>query len=220
MIVDFDPKVAGVAAGIAFVLSFLIGLLSGSALGMIFVRALVFALVFFVLGAVVSVVFGKMLSNARPGEGAGAGAAPEESGGNVDFSVDGDDVFPPYAEIERESRAESVDEPFESRDYAPARNSRSAGLAQNNGFQYSSGEADAGGDVEPGGFIPGLPGIDAVSPRLGREPPASRSAALGTVEMSVGGKPKRDVQLSDFGRDADGKKIAGAIQTMLKKDEG
>jgi hypothetical protein len=215
--VEFDLKIAGAAAVTAFVLSFLIGLISGTTLGMIFIRALVFGIIFFVLGALISVFYQKTLSGDASGKNP-ASVAPE-SGGNIDISV-GDGDFP------EETDDFANDSPENGPDDA-----ESLGLEQNNDSLYNSdGEgiddtasqvanADGSIDTDMGGFISGMPGIDS-PPVKEQEALDSPPDRLGTVEMSLEGKPRRDIQMSDFGRDADGKKIAGAIQIMLKKDEG
>jgi cytoskeletal protein RodZ len=215
--VDFDFKIAGATAGIAFILSFLIGLISGSTIGMIFIRALVFGIVFFVLGALISVLYQKALSDAQSGEN--PPLSVPESGVHVDLSVGEEEESADDGAISDESQKNTV------------LKTQSEGLEQNNEIAYNpkgqdfapavpaEARADGGIDMDMGDFIPGMPGME----RAGAEAPAAsvaRPELLGTVEMSVGDKPQRDVQLSDFGKDADGKKIAGAIQTMLNKDEG
>ena len=121
----------------------------------------------------------------------------------------------------------------------------SGGLAQNTDYSYNKvgsvvnpvgsesappkvanplkdAEAGApdGGITDFNGFIPGMPGVESVFPKGTEGSPRGESGGgegkitVGTVEMSVE-KPKQEV---DLGKYKDGKKMAGAIQTMLKKD--
>ncbi|MDR2490924.1 MAG: hypothetical protein LBD20_05925 [Spirochaetaceae bacterium] len=114
------------------------------------------------------------------------------------------------------------------------------GLAQNGDYSYNK----TGSIINPAGsesappqvaktdeingvgtdfnnFIPGMPGVNSVFPQSTGDNSEDESGGgegkitVGTVEMSVE-KPKQEV---DLGKYKDGKKMAGAIQTMLKKDK-
>jgi hypothetical protein len=222
--VEFNPKIAAVVSAIAFILSFLIGLISPALIGTVVIRALVFGVVFFVAGAVFSVVFAKFLlpqegkrgspeSDSLNGEG-----ERQAVGANVDLSVGDDD-----------SEGDGVRASGDGVD--------SEGLEQNNEVRYNTrqgeGLADSGfnGDEEGGGgddildepvFIPGIPGIDG--PEAAEEERESLTSlpeiGTGTVEMSVRKGRGKEIRLDDLGKNVDGKKVAGAIQTLLRKDEG
>lgn len=87
-------------------------------------------------------------------------------------------------------------------------------LPQKNAGAFSEG----GYDMNMSAFIAGIPGVEDDGSPQGEAMSSSSGTMMneGTVDMSVerrAGKP-------DFGFDVDGKKMAGAIQTLLKKDLG
>jgi hypothetical protein len=96
------------------------------------------------------------------------------------------------------------------------------GLEQNNKFSYNP----VGGDKESSDlstFIPGFLGstdFGQDESSLSSAPQARTPHVSKTVEVSVAKKPSRSIELSDLGQDVDGKRVASAIQTLLKKDEG
>jgi hypothetical protein len=140
------------------------------------------------------------------------------------------------AGVEFASPAVSPDEAFDS---APG-GASSGGLEQNTDSSYNKfgsvvtpasedspspqkrGAAGAAGAfTDFSNFVPGMPGLEGVySADSGNKTSGSDSSGgqnrlmAGTVEMSIE-KPKKEI---DFGNH-DGKKMAGAIQTMLKRDD-
>jgi hypothetical protein len=240
--VEFNPKIAAVVSAIAFILSFLIGLIGPALIGTVVIRAFAFAVVFFVAGAVFSVVFAKFLlpeeemrdssgSDSLNGEREGERQA---AGANVNLSVGDDDVFQADApeSDENGARLSGGEEGEGAEDSegegAPALEDGidSEGLEQNNEVRYNSrqgeGLADGGDDIpdEPV-FIPGIPGIDGPAAAEERGSLASLpEIGTGTVEMTVRKSRGKEIRLEDLGKNVDGKKVAGAIQTLLRKDEG
>jgi hypothetical protein len=89
----------------------------------------------------------------------------------------------------------------------------------------ASPEKKARSFTESKEFVPGMPALDSFNGKTsdsGDMEDASffaksggeKKATVGTVEMSVGNRPKKEDGFKRF----DGKKMAGAIQTILKKE--
>jgi hypothetical protein len=229
--VEFDPKVAAISALVAFVFSFILGLICGVGFGTVIMRAFMFAFAFFLLGAIFNVVFDKFLANKDDFDSDDMDEKVGRKGANVDLSVGDDVIFSSPVDLDDGEGGAFGNDASAGSDgereafYGDA----NAGLEQNgdiayNGEQGSSFVADSrnaaqGGakrdnaDMDLSTFIPGMPvsgGMDG----------ANDAMSTGTVEMSVAKRPSKDIKLSDLGKNVDGEKVANAIHTLLKKDEG
>ncbi|GHU39987.1 hypothetical protein FACS1894190_06280 [Spirochaetia bacterium] len=220
----YNIKVTAIAAGGAFLLSILLGLIGHSGFLMAFLKALIFGGAFFGLILGICFLYNKFLipqEDTKKTEGASVGS-------NLDLTV-GDDLpeddFGDYFSTDQnESQSDDPDEPEELEELE----AEDSPLDQNIKEDYNRGSVDVAspnaapsneGMMDMGAFIPGIPGIGNDSddePDIPRAIP-ERRINDGTVEMSMGKRPEKTI---DFGPDADGKKMAGAIQTLLKKDEG
>ena len=179
---------------------------------------------------------------------AGVGPAFIVTGGDIPDDGELDDISTLFDSSDKPSAAPTTSGskkyPQAGTDKAPSALEEtlldSGGLAQNTDYSYNkvgsfvnsvgsesappkvvkTGESNGVG-TDFNEFIPGMPGVKSVFPQgteANLEDESSEEAGkitVGTVEMSVE-KPKQEV---DLGKYKDGKKMAGAIQTMLKKDK-
>ncbi|GMO41358.1 MAG: hypothetical protein Ta2B_21180 [Termitinemataceae bacterium] len=157
------------------------------------------------------------------------------SGENVNGSGDVEELEPvdDDAELETLDSAEASDveelQPLDAADDGSLEELESEPLDQKAKYEYhNNGDIvsanNARDDFDIGAFVPGLAGLDEIS-KTSKQQPSSQSSGggltkteydmdSGTVEMTMekrGGK--------ELGFDVDGKKAAGAIQTLLSKDE-
>jgi hypothetical protein len=233
--------VAAIVAGGATLLSLVLGLLRHVPFLVALVRALLFGGIFFGIIAAIYFLFNKFLATpgnpekVTPDGEAAASGADDQLGQNFDYSVgdgdEGDIEVQPLEDGEGEGVLPLDPDDQGEEEGGPAETEESfEGLEQNVDSGYTGDEGsllphestgdEAGIDMNMGAFIPGMPGVsDDDDGPSGSEsvfsPRASRGGA-GTVDMSVEKKADRAAK---FGKDFDGKKMAGAIQTLLKKDE-
>jgi hypothetical protein len=223
---ELNPKAAGIAAGGAFLVSLVLGAINASSFSLVFLRALGFGALFFFLGLAASFLFEQVLglslfdgpvaqgesdfdrSETARGLGAGEGGAL--------------DAFPSLA---GEGGAAG-----EAEEKTPSFEPVLGGVEHFDNTGYTKGEEgvaaagaprDSGGggfSLDIGGFVPGMPGVGGDG--AAGEGSAAGEYEMGTVELSVKRKPGDKIELSDLGDNVDGKKVAQAIQTMLRKDEG
>ncbi|MDR2481618.1 MAG: tripartite tricarboxylate transporter TctB family protein [Spirochaetaceae bacterium] len=223
---EFNPVIAGIAAGVAFVLSFLLGLISGAPVSAVLLRALFFSAIFFVLTALSFVLFEKFLNIKKmPEFFSDKGSEDEEAqtGQRVDM----------YDEYEDADSSNADSEDGQNNDSESLTKDIYGGVEQNDDLQYTSGEDtdisfEASEDTEFAGnenasldkddFVPGLPGVNDGSSVEYEDAPVENTG-VETVEMSVG-RTDSKIELSDLGDNVDGHKVAQAIQTLLRKDEG
>jgi hypothetical protein len=233
---------AGTVAGGAFLVSFIIGVFGGGPLLGVFLRALVFSGCFFGLVAGIYFLYNKFLLPVETDEE----EEPETAGQvgqNIDYFLGDDDDWLGSLDNAGEDNSKTIEGYTEENGVAaietnaftgelnPAVSEESAGvLAQSSDNGYSErGDSllprkkagvfsDDNYSMDMSAFVSGMPGIeDDGAPR--REAATSSPGSMmneGTVDMSVerrSGKP-------DLGFDVDGKKMAGAIQSLLKKDLG
>jgi hypothetical protein len=233
-------RVAFIISGGVFFVSFVTGLLGGAVFLTALLRALVFAVVFFGIVAGIYCLYNKFL---LPDESSGGG--PPALGRNVDYTVDdgydwlstqegADENLTPASgtdsvtgQPEGEESGDAA-EPFglpadedrraleQSRDNiytdnkAPVPEKPSAGSAGSDGYAF---------DIDMSGFMPDAPMFN-VGRDGGKAVPSGApewQAEAGVVDMSVARRPDAK---ADLYSGIDGKKMAGAIKTLLKKDEG
>jgi hypothetical protein len=197
--VEFNPKAAAVAAGIAFVVSFILGFFSGAGISFVIMRALLFAAMFFVFAALINIVFNKFL--------AGHGGTTEIAG-DIDS---GDAQIFEGAVVEESDGFNGAGLPEKNYD-----DNAQHPLEQNNDTGYTEKE-NTGFSLNASDFVPGIPGVDESA--SASESSSSVQIEEGTVDMSVSKSPGKNIEMSDLGKDVDGKKVARAIQTLLKKDD-
>jgi hypothetical protein len=225
--------VAGITAGGAFLLSFIFSLLGSAIFQTALTRALIFAGLFFGLVAGIYFLYDKFL---QPKEG--GGKDENQTGQNVDYSVgDGidwtngnttDNGVPGNVSNLNGADVSPIEELEELGDDGHSGATHdSGGLEQIDNNKYSnervlteSEKADAssqkGYSVDMSAFTP--EDVPKSGKPAGPERRDTPGGALreGTVDMSV----ERRSGKTELGFEVDGKKIAGAIQTLLKKDEG
>jgi hypothetical protein len=236
----FNLRVAFIVSGSVFLVSLVTGLLGGALFVTALLRAFVFAAVFFGIVAGIYCLYNKFL---LPDDSSG-GSAPAV-GRNVDYTVDdsddwfntavdtGDvpeDVHGTDGGLEQPDGAEAVGGRTEETPVPPAENDGGA-LEQSDDKIYTDSKtlasekppaASAGYafDIDMSDFTPDAPMFSGGDE--GKAVPLNAAewragTGAGTVDMSVARRP---VDKTDLYSDADGKKMAGAIKTLLKKDEG
>lgn len=233
-----DPKMAGICAAAAFLLSCILGLASHATLVIIIVRALIFAIVFFGLVSGIQYLYNRFLADA-------GSAAPFDAdfGHTVDVSVGDDEAPPPpfngaspltggsgSEEDPNDANLEELTEDTE--EVGDIDDIDNFDMPDDGIEELEEIDDDAGGvldqntkgvydkrgnglSVNIGDFVPSLLGNNEEDPPLEKPKPTEFSMNVGTVEMSMAQKSGNN---TDFGN-IDGRKAAGAIQTILKKDE-
>jgi hypothetical protein len=236
------------AAG-AFVLSFIIGLFSAASIIVAVIRAVVFAAVFFGIGCGAIKIFTAMLTFQeavpRP-DGDGEEHISRRSGGNfgAEFSMSDDALglyedgtaandVPKSNETKDEIKIDDISMLFDAGtdvqsdgglEQSTAPDYTEAGSVVNPALMNGASEVSSSvetnenlSDFTPAAedaardFVPGFPVAHADMSGAGVP-----NFTAGTVEMSLASpKPKSDIDFSGH----DGKKMAGAIQTILKKDK-
>ncbi|MDR2795966.1 MAG: hypothetical protein LBB47_04560 [Spirochaetaceae bacterium] len=242
----FKPILAGIVAGGAFCVSFILGLFGRTPILVTFLRALAFSGCFFGIVAGIYFLYNKFLLPVEPDDKEPEDS--DLSGHNIDYTLGDDNEWLDSLDYDgnasentseiSESDAEGSDVPngtepgvlnvFENKPETAVSERSPEVLAQNNDSGYSIGgdsllpreKAGAffgdGYDMNMSAFIPGIPGIEGGDYSQGAAAQTSSDSGMneGTVDMSV----ERDARKLDLGFDVDGKKMAGAIQTLLKKD--
>jgi hypothetical protein len=219
-----------IVSGGVFLVSLITGLLGGVLFFTALLRALVFAVVFFGIVAGIYSLYNKFL---LPGEPAGGG--PSALGRNVDYTVDdSDDWFDTWEGAGESLAPEDTPDagiPLEQTDGTDA---GGGALEQNGNKAYTDSEAPAlekppadsaasagyALDIDMSDFTPDAPmfsGADEGKAVLSGAAEWRAETGRGMVDMSVA--RKSDAK-ADLYSDADGKKMADAIKTLLKKDEG
>jgi hypothetical protein len=236
--------VSFIISGGIFLVSLIVGLLGGALFFAALLRALIFAGIFFGLTAGIYYMWNKFM---QPGETADTGSGPA-IGRNIDYTVDDDALFgirtdenlPPGnasagaedgasggldALLTADMGGDKVAEPGADREV----------LEQNGDNVYIDNSvpvaetpaaakvaADYAFDIDMSGFTPAMPALGGgweadkkVSPSEAEE--SQMGPGAGIVDMSV--TRKSGIKL-DMYTNADGKEMAGAIRTLLKKDEG
>jgi hypothetical protein len=224
--------VAGITAGGAFLLSFVFSLLGSADVQTALMRALIFAGLFFGLVAGIYFLYDKFLQPVEDDS-----MDENQTGQNIDYSV-GDSIDWSSGKNDNgipddisslnsagESSIEGLEE-FGNDEHSGATYD-SGGLEQVDNNKYSNDrvlmgaeKADAssprGYSVDMSAFTPGdVPKSGGPAGPERRYTPGG-APREGTVDMSV----ERRSGKTELGFEVDGKKIAGAIQTLLKKDEG
>jgi hypothetical protein len=241
---------AGIVAGGAFLVSFVLGLFGRTPLVTVFLRALAFSGCFFGIIAGIYFLYNKFLLPSEPdneepeytgraGNNVDYTLGDDESWLNgLDDGVNGmpegpSEVSEGGEELIRDVRVSTEADRsngFAGEPKSPFSGETTEVLAQSDDNGYSvdgdsllprknTGDfSEDGYDMNMSAFLPGIPGIeDDIHHRgtMALNLP-DQAADERTVDMSVErrhGKP-------DLGFDVDGKKMAGAIQTLLKKDLG
>jgi hypothetical protein len=239
----FNPILAGIISGGAFLVSFIMGLFGRTPILTVFLRALVFSGCFFGLVAGIYFLYNKFLLPSETDEEE-TEATAGQSGQNIDYVLGDDDdwlnrldniengdapeVLSEIAggDTEEVQDAQSEAEPFVEDAFAVGETT--GVLAQSNDKGYSvDGDSllsqkkagafsEDGYDMNMSVFIPGTPSTEDGGYPQGKAVSSSPNPLMseGTVDMSV----ERRAGKRDLGFDVDGKKMAGAIQSLLKKD--
>ena len=241
----FNPVLAGIIAGGAFLISFVLGLFGKTALLTVLLRATAFSGCFFGIVAGIYFLYNKFLQPEETDETGAESTGP--IGQNIDYSVD-DDGWLKGLDAVGDGVPENIskiigDDPEEAdgvqsgagpvgEDSFVSKGTPEV-LAQSDDTGYSVNEdsllsrkgdggfSKDGYDMNMSAFTAGIPGIDEDSypqrsAATSSPNPAIPVAKEGTVDMSV----ERRAGKADLGFDADEKKMAGAIQSLLKKDLG
>jgi hypothetical protein len=221
---------AGIVAGGAFLVSFTFGIFGRTPVYMALTRALIFSGVFFGIVAGIYFIFNKFL---QPME-----LPPDKTnyddgqlGQNIDFSLGDEDgltdadAAPPDTASLEELQSVDMEEGSEG---IPVVDSSAGVLEQISNNVYSKSGSSSlpqaaadsavdGYNMDMGAFVPGIPGIDGNGAQKMSDYADSPDlmGAGGVVEMSVERNSEKDPRLT-----GDAKKMAGAIQTLLKKDDG
>lgn len=214
----------------AFLISFILGVINGTKIGFASLRALFFAALFFVLSAFFFIIYKKFLDKEEEEEFGDFSDGLMPATDEVDGAINDNKTAGVYSAGEEFSAGLNTDNAAGSEaQYADSgvQNPKTevqtnAGdfllnpLEQNAGLEYNKAglvsSAAENIDFNAADFAPGLPGLKAA-------PEQEEVVSLGNVELSVGKKPEKNIDLSDLGPNVDGKKVAQAIQTMLKKDD-
>lgn len=209
---NFKPMPACGAAAAAALLSALIGIVGRVPAGILFFRAFLFAVIFFIFSAAASVVFAKLVSGAESVPDASPKDAKDEDDNAWLTSAEardgkGTDEYPPQGEVAAEASLQDMQVPSD-----PLEQNNTSGYTE--GAEGANPSDSAGFSPDFGDFVPGLPGVADEA-----EETSSEDIERDTVEISVGAQSGKKIALSDLGADVDGKKVAKAIQTLLKKDE-
>ncbi|GHV83874.1 hypothetical protein AGMMS50212_12140 [Spirochaetia bacterium] len=221
----FNPMVSAVIAACVFAFSFTLGLVSRSGFFISFFRALFFGALFFGIIVGIYYVFNKFLNTSTEKE-AEEGAfedededenAEPEMGGQIDVSIGDED---------QEDGLEGDSKSGTENSFIPGKHIKPpileelvphpSPLDQNNGNVYTGVEKESDSGSEDMDMNVFLGGNDDGENEVKETPKSKRNESDGVVNMSVGHKPSKTV---DLGPNVDGKKMAGAIQTMLRKDE-
>jgi hypothetical protein len=245
MIELINLRAAFIISGGVFLVSLITGLFGGAAFVTALLRALIFAGVFFGITAGIYYLWNKFL---QPGETADLGGNVPAPGGNVDYTVDddwlgmpesADENIPPEnvsAEADGGGSDGGLEPPFmedsggSERLHEPPEDADGEVLEQNGDNVYidsrvpvaGKAAADYAFDMNMSDFMPAVPAVgggweaDIAVPLSKAERPQTAPDA-GMVDISVARGSGNEL---DAYTDADGKKMAGAIRNLLKKDEG
>jgi hypothetical protein len=243
----YNYRAAFIISGGVCLVSLIIGLLGGAFFFAALLRALVFAGVFFGLTAGIHYLWNKFM---QPSETADTGSAPvigrniDYTVTDDDlFGIQVDEILPPgNASAETEDSASGGLEALLTADTGGYETVEPAGasgeaLEQNGDNVYIDNRAPAAEtptaakvaadyafDIDMSGFTPAMPSLGGgweadktVSPPGGADGSQTTNPDAGIVDMSVTRKSGTKL---DMYTNADGKEMAGAIKTLLRKDEG
>jgi hypothetical protein len=190
-------KVNGIAGGIGFVLSCIVGIISGGSFLMVLLRAVIFGALFFVFIEVSQRLIGTFLPELLNPDADAASAAGEAPGSRIDISVE-DDVDQENTDL------------FEV----------SGTLDQERKKDYTQQKGEG---VDPAGFVPSAPwakdlaqGMDGA---VGRDPLFSIHEAIPeNIPEAASSKAQHTSRVPSRGENLDPKKMASAIQTILKQE--
>jgi hypothetical protein len=245
MVEPINLRAAFIISGGVFLVSLITGLLGGAVFVTALLRALIFASVFFGITAGIYYLWNEFL---QPGETADLGGDMPAIGGNVDYTVDddwlgmrdsADENIPPENVSAGADGVEAdggLEPPFMADSggsaglHEPPEDADGEVLAQNGDNVYidsrvpaaDKAAADYAFDMDMSDFMPAVPVIgggreaDRMVPQSVAERPQTAPDA-GMVDISVARGSGNEL---DAYTDADGKKMAGAIRNLLKKDEG
>jgi hypothetical protein len=243
----FSPA-AAIAAGGAFLISLIMSLLSLTPFFAALLRALFFGGVFFGVTTGIYFIYNKFLLPADA-ENTGKTEDSSALGQNIDYTIDDNSEWLAMPEDSPEYSGENIPpedisggiddtrvdeyggEHIEEAPSGMGEASAPEALEQNADYVYNKDEglaqpakvkehvsSEYGFDMDMSDFVAGSSAFD------GGEYPAMADAHTtpylgrngGTVDMSVARKPGE----ANINFDVDGKKMAGTIRTLLKKDEG
>ena len=190
-------KVNAIAGGIGFVLSFIVGIISGGSFLMVLLRAFIFGALFFVFIEVSQRLIGTFLPELLNPDADAASVAGEAPGSRIDIYVEDDvdqentDLFEVSGTLDQERK----------KDYTQQK----------------------GGEVDPAGFVPSAPwatdlaqGMDGA---VGTDALFSIPEAIPeNIPEAASSKAQHTSRVPSTGKNLDPKKMASAIQTILKQE--
>jgi hypothetical protein len=205
-------KVNGIAGVVGFVLSFIVGIISGGNLLIVLLRALIFGVLFFVFMEIFQRLISTFLPELLNPDADVSSVAGEVPGSRVDISVEDKkgDLFDVSGALEQNdlaSRGESFADDVEA-------------LDQNHKKDYTQQKEV---EADPTSFVPSAPWskdqVQGMDGAVGRDPWFSTDAAipgnLPRVALSTG---QNNSNVQSTGKNLDPKKMASAIQTILKQE--
>ncbi|MDR2798096.1 MAG: CPP1-like family protein [Treponema sp.] len=204
-------KVNGIAGGIGLVLSFIVGIISGGSLLIVLVRAFIFGVLFFVFMAVSQWLISTFLPELLNPDA--SSVANESPGSRVDISVEDEtdtdktDLFETPVSFERKDVAGKGD----------AFTDDGGALDQEYKKDYTQ---QKGVEVDPTGFVPSAPwSKDLAQEMVGTDPLFLTNDAMpGNIPEVASGKAQNNSSLQSTRENLDPKKMASAIQTILKQE--
>lgn len=207
-------KVNGIAGGIGFVLSFIVGIISGGSFLIVLLRAFIFGALFFVFIEVSQRLIGTFLPELLNPDADPSPVTGEAPGSRIDISV------------EDESDQEKTDV-FENSGSLDQKDPRSDAFTDEGGALDQEHKKDytqqKGAEGDPAGFVPSAPwsknlahGIDGA---VGTDTLFSIHEAIpGNIPEVASSKAQYTSMVQSTGAHLDPKKMASAIQTILKQE--
>ncbi|MDR2633482.1 MAG: hypothetical protein LBC51_07660 [Treponema sp.] len=209
-------KANSIAGGIGFVLSFIIGIISGGNVLIVFLRALIFGVIFFVFMEIFQRLISTFLPELLNPNADVSSRADEAPGSRVDISVEDEkdggktDLFDVSGSLKQKNlsgRSGSFADTVEA-------------LDQNHKKDYTQQRETV---VDTAGFVPSAPWSTDVAREMdravGRDTLFSTEAAIpGNRPQAASSTAQHTSSLQSTGKNLDPRKMASAIQTILKQE--
>jgi hypothetical protein len=210
-------RVKGIAGGIGFILSCIIGLISGGSVLIVLVRAFIFGVFFFVFIEISQRLIGAFLPELLNPDADASSVTSNAPGSRVDISVE-DETDTDKERIDLFETSGALLEQIASKKDSFTDDEES--LDQEHKKEYTQQKGVA---VDPAGFVPSAPwskdlaqGMDGV---VGTNPLFSTDEAIpGNIPGVASGRAQNASGLQSRGEHLDPKKMASAIQTILKQE--